>query len=47
MRLYIYQVNSEYFTVEAVNMHDAMVKASVNNGVVLGEYSVWRHLFGE
>lgn len=47
MKKFIYQVEGEYFTIEADSMVDAMVAVACDGGVVIGEYTAFAHLFGE
>jgi hypothetical protein len=47
MNKYIYEVNGEYFTIEADSLHESMVGALCEGGTVIGEYTKYAHLFGE
>jgi hypothetical protein len=44
---YIYQAKGDYFLVEAASLHDAMLTILPDNGVIIGEYSQYAHLFNE
>lgn len=47
MRKFIYQVDGEYFIVEAESLHGAMIQVASEGGVVIGDYTMYAHLFGE
>lgn len=47
MKKFIYQVGHEYFTIEAESMQDAMVLVACEGGVVIGDYTMYAHMFGE
>lgn len=47
MQKFIYYVDGEYFEIEAINLHQAIVEAACDGGVVIGNYTDYAHLFGE
>jgi hypothetical protein len=47
MNEYIYQANGEYYTIEAISLHEAMLAILPDNGVIIGEYTMYKHLFNE
>jgi hypothetical protein len=47
MQKYIYQVDGEYRVLEASNIHQAMIDAACEGGVVIGNYTAFAHLFEE
>jgi hypothetical protein len=47
MKKFIYQVDNEYFTIEAESMQDAMVLVACEGGVIIGDYTMYAYMFGE
>lgn len=47
MKKFIYQIGREYYTIEAESLESAMLLVACDSGVVIGDYTIYAHLFGE